>query len=271
LDARAALADRLDRTPTREGPTRDEIADTAQDAAADCGKPLDPDVADVIAARVLALSPTEPCATCGGTRVIAQDSHSPCVECDPPCPDCSQPEDWDGPYDRWVPGERIRVCEHPTDGEGADERKWTRAFTRLEKAVQRHRDAKGWTDDADDELHRVLEKVLRDVGPAPARARSDVDEVLRGLTFRRERSRPVFRNKHTGTEVVVLDLAVDDRGGFQGGCRQFTVVTDEPGPPGYKTRGPYSLDSFVQHWEPTGEHVPVDRDRIRERLQDTGQ
>jgi hypothetical protein len=99
-----------------------------------------------------------------------------------------------------------------------------------------------------------------------ARARSDVDAVLRGLTFRRERSRPVFRNKHTGTEVVVLDLAVDDRGGFQGGCRQFTVVTDEAGPPGYKTRGPYSLDSFVQHWEPTGEHVPVDSDRIRERL-----
>jgi hypothetical protein len=90
-----------------------------------------------------------------------------------------QPEDWDGPYDRWVPGERIRVCEHPTDGEGADERKWTRAFTRLEKAVQRHRDAKGWTDDADDELHRVLEKVLRDVGPAPARARQDVDAELR--------------------------------------------------------------------------------------------
>jgi hypothetical protein len=87
-----ALADRLDRAPTREGPTRDEIADTAQDAAADCGKPLDPDVADVIAARVLALSPTEPCATCGGTRVIAQDSHSPCVECDPPCPDCSHEE-----------------------------------------------------------------------------------------------------------------------------------------------------------------------------------
>jgi hypothetical protein len=55
------LADRLDRAPTREGPTRDEIADTAQDAAADCGKPLDPDVADVIAARVLALSPSEPC------------------------------------------------------------------------------------------------------------------------------------------------------------------------------------------------------------------
>jgi hypothetical protein len=54
-------ADRLDRAPTREGPTRDEIADTAQDAAADCGKPLDPDVADVIAARVLALSPSEPC------------------------------------------------------------------------------------------------------------------------------------------------------------------------------------------------------------------
>jgi hypothetical protein len=72
---------------------------------------------------------------------------------------------------------RVQVFEHPTDGEGTDERKWTRAFTRLEKAVQRHRDAKGWTDDADDELHRVLEKVLRDVGPAPARARSDVDAV----------------------------------------------------------------------------------------------
>jgi hypothetical protein len=72
--------------------------------------------------------------------------------------------------------ERVRVYEHPTDGEGADERKWTRAFTRLEKAVQRHRDAKGWTDDADDELHRVLEKVLRDVGPAPARARSDGEQ-----------------------------------------------------------------------------------------------
>jgi hypothetical protein len=73
---------------------------------------------------------------------------------------------------------RVQVFEHPTDGEGTDERKWTRAFTRLEKAVQRHRDAKGWTDDADDELHRVLEKVLRDVGPVPARARSDVDQVL---------------------------------------------------------------------------------------------
>jgi hypothetical protein len=93
-----------------------------------------------------------------------------------------QPEDWDGPYDRWVPGERIRVCEHPTDGEGADERKWTRAFTRLEKAVQRHRDAKGWTDDADDELHRVLDKVLRDVGPAPPDAGgSEAREVAEEL------------------------------------------------------------------------------------------
>jgi hypothetical protein len=53
-----------------------------------------------------------------------------------------------------------------------DERKWTRAFTRLEKAVQRHRDKKGWTDDADDELHAVLDKVLRDVGPRHGRYES---------------------------------------------------------------------------------------------------
>jgi hypothetical protein len=63
-----------------------------------------------------------------------------------------------------------------------DERKWTRAFTRLEKAVQRHRDKKAWTDDADDELHSVLDKVLRDVGPAPPDAGgSEAREVAKEL------------------------------------------------------------------------------------------
>jgi hypothetical protein len=211
------------------------------------------------------------------------------------------------------PGERVRVYEHPTDGEGEPLRKalatayrhglrlaegaWDAEGTRIVgQNIARHAaDALGYGKDAPPaESDRTLyewepcvdchgepfSQPLPDGSqgcaacmnrggqylPVPARARSDVDAVLRGLTFRRERSRPVFRNKHTGTEVVVLDLAVDDRGGFQGGCRQFTVVTDEAGPPGYKTRGPYSLDSFVQHWEPTGEHVPVDSDRIRERL-----
>jgi hypothetical protein len=151
-------------------------------------------------------------------------------------------------------GERITVYEHPTDGEG----RCPTCHGAGEFPVPiAPRDGFG---------NQHVEYELCSDPFHSARARSDVDAVLRGLTFRRERSRPVFRNKHTGTEVVVLDLAVDDRGGFQGGCRQFTVVTDEAGPPGYKTRGPYSLDSFVQHWEPTGEHVPVDSDRIRERL-----
>jgi hypothetical protein len=186
------------------------------------------------------------------------------------------------------PGERVRVYERPTEGEE------TSSGTSDLPANTEGRAVEGGASPSGPSLAEQLrqeslradaffrgrevaqaraerEKARADRAEAElARARSDVDAVLRGLTFRRERSRPVFRNKHTGTEVVVLDLAVDDRGGFQGGCRQFTVVTDEPGPPGYKTRGPYSLDSFVQHWEPTGEHVPVDSDRIRERLQDTG-
>ena len=83
-----------------------------------------------------------------------------------------------------------------------------------------------------------------------------------GLSFRMERSRPIWRNKHTGKEVRVLDLAVDDQGVFQGGCKRFVVVTDEPNPPGppspgqRDTRG-WSLDQWLLHWEPTGSYDPV--------------
>lgn len=93
--------------------------------------------------------------------------------------------------------------------------------------------------------------------------------LVRDLTFRPERSRPVYRNKHTGASTVVVDLAINDHGGFQGGCRQFVVITNEPprpGPPAppapmRRTHGPrganvHALWSFLQHWEPTGDRVP---------------
>lgn len=94
--------------------------------------------------------------------------------------------------------------------------------------------------------------------------------VITKLCFRPERSRPIWRNVHTGKEVVVMDLAINDHGGFQGGCRQFVVVTDEPPPPGpplpppIRSKGPlganvYALWSFLQHWEPTGEYRPNDQ------------
>lgn len=85
------------------------------------------------------------------------------------------------------------------------------------------------------------------------------ENAIRDLFFRPERSRPVYRNKHTGTEVTVVDLAVNERGGFQGGCRQFVVVTDEDFPPPMRGRGRvWALWSFVEHWEPTGAWIPVD-------------
>lgn len=100
---------------------------------------------------------------------------------------------------------------------------------------------------------------------------SDTSSKLRALSFRPERSRPVWRNVHTGTETVVTDIAVNDHGGFQGGCRQHVVITDEPGPPGPppvpdarrdRDRGPrghnvHSLWSFLEHWEPAGRYVDV--------------
>lgn len=89
---------------------------------------------------------------------------------------------------------------------------------------------------------------------------------VRALEFRRERSRPVWRNQHTGTEVVVLNIGTDDRGGFQGGVRRFTVTTDEPPPPGPPSirawnGHDYGLEEFLKHWEPTGEVVPIDQVR----------
>lgn len=108
-------------------------------------------------------------------------------------------------------------------------------------------------------------------------------EALSNLCFRPERSRPIWRNRHTGTEVTVVDLAVNDHGGFQGGCRQHVVITDEPGPPGPPSprdlsgRGPrganvYPLWSWLEHWEPTGRYVdwnaeaePTPEQRWRQR------
>ena len=69
------------------------------------------------------------------------------------------PNAWDEPASASSDGE--------TEPRRTDERKWTRAFTRLEKAVQRHMDAKGWTDDADDALHAAHKRIMRDVGPFP--------------------------------------------------------------------------------------------------------
>jgi hypothetical protein len=91
--------------------------------------------------------------------------------------------------------------------------------------------------------------------------------VLRSLAFRPERSRPVFRNRHTGREVVVEDLAVNDHGGFQGGCRQHIVITNEEPPPGLpaptlrdrrgvRGHNVHGLWAWVEHWEPTGRYVP---------------
>lgn len=88
---------------------------------------------------------------------------------------------------------------------------------------------------------------------------NDTTRILHALEFRPERSRQVWKNKHTGTEVTVLDLGVDDNGGFQGGCRRHTVTTNEKGPPGFRTtRKTYSLSTFIEHWEPTGTYLPVD-------------
>jgi hypothetical protein len=86
----------------------------------------------------------------------------------------------------------------------------------------------------------------------------NVGHSIRALSFREERSRPVWRNRHTDREVVVKDIAVDDNGGFQGGCRRFVVITNEDGPPGYPF-GPraYELERWLEHWEPTGAHVAV--------------
>jgi hypothetical protein len=50
----------------------------------------------------------------------------------------------------------------------------------------------------------------------------------------------------------VRDLAVDDHGGFQGGCRQFVVYTDETIDVAGRTarRGGYPLHHWLKHWEP---------------------
>lgn len=92
--------------------------------------------------------------------------------------------------------------------------------------------------------------------------------LITALAFRPERNRPVWRNRHTGAETVIVDLAVNDHGGFQGGCRQHVVVTNQEGPPGpppvpdarRRDSGPrghnvHPLWSFLVHWEPTGHYV----------------
>lgn len=97
-----------------------------------------------------------------------------------------------------------------------------------------------------------------------------VSKLIHALSYRPERSRPVWRNRHTGKEAVVVDLFVDDNGGFQGGCRRFVVQTDEalpPGPPAPPRKGRrnarcHDLASWLLHWEPVGRWVdwprPVD-------------
>lgn len=106
------------------------------------------------------------------------------------------------------------------------------------------------------ETYRTRARAVLAAVPNRPGGESGALAALRSLSFRPERSRPVYRNKHTGAEVTVLDLGVDDRGGFQGGCRQHTVLTDEPGPPGYRgARNPMPLWSFLEHWESTGRWV----------------
>ncbi len=92
-------------------------------------------------------------------------------------------------------------------------------------------------------------------------------EAVEKLMFRPDGPRPVWRNKHTGKEAVVLDLTVDDNGGFQGGCRRFVVVIDEDGlpwkptpdsgeaRPAYPGKRRFSVTRFLEHWEPTGPDV----------------
>lgn len=94
---------------------------------------------------------------------------------------------------------------------------------------------------------------------------NELAQLLRRLEFRPERSRPVWRNRHTGVTATVRSVGVDGRGGFQGGCTQFVVYLHEPplpGPanhPGHGYRGrPWPLWSFLEHHEPTGEYVDVD-------------
>jgi hypothetical protein len=48
---------------------------------------------------------------------------------------------------------------------GIDGAMWLRAYNRLSKAVERHMDAKTWTDDADDSLHHAYRSVMKSVGP----------------------------------------------------------------------------------------------------------
>jgi hypothetical protein len=43
----------------------------------------------------------------------------------------------------------------------ADRDHWIRLFNRLENAVRRHAEAKGWTDEADDALHAAHRSVLK--------------------------------------------------------------------------------------------------------------
>lgn len=94
---------------------------------------------------------------------------------------------------------------------------------------------------------------------------NDLSKKLLALESRPERSRPIWRNIHTGKEVAVRDLVVNDDGGFQGGCRHFVVLLDEPPPPGPphpNLRGwpgkEWGLGGFLEHWEPTGKFKAVD-------------
>lgn len=75
-----------------------------------------------------------------------------------------------GHFDGWKALEDARAALSVSagDAERVDERKWTRAFNRLEKAVSTHIEQKpavGFHDEADDALHAAYRSVMKDVGP----------------------------------------------------------------------------------------------------------
>lgn len=91
----------------------------------------------------------------------------------------------------------------------------------------------------------------------PAR---DFIKELSELTFQLGRSRPVWRNFNTGAEIIVLDLVVDENGGFKGGCRRFAVDVIPQKAETYRPplERRLSIDALFRYWAPTGDHVKVE-------------